>query len=148
MCINQSCFFPEFFDLPLWIAIRMFLVYYLMACCKVWIITSDATVCCPENSNPALHGTVSSTTVPDRFVVTVTSHWWYWKMTLCEAFSFLFVYEASSSKELHRKSGMWPKLKKNPKIPIFIRCLTLISLTQQKYKVDKFIACKMFEMYF
>lgn len=43
---------------------------------------------------------------------------------------------------------MWPKLKKNPKIPIFIRCLTLISLTQQKYKVDKFIACKMIEMYF
>lgn len=43
---------------------------------------------------------------------------------------------------------MWPKLKKNPEIPIFIRCLTLISLTQQKYKVDKFIACKMFEMYF
>lgn len=148
MCMNQSGFFPEFFDLPLLIAVSMFLVYYLMACFTVWITTSDATVCCPENSNPALHGTVSSTTVPDRFVVTVTSHWWYWKMTLFEAFSFLFVYEASSSKELHRKSGMWPKLKKNPKIPIFIRCLTLISLTQQKYKVDKFIACKMFEMYF
>lgn len=117
MCMNQSGFFPEFFDLPLLIAISMFLVYYLMACCKVWIITSDATVCCPENSNPALHGTVSSTTVPDRFVVTVTSHWWYWKMTSCEAFSFLFVYEASSSKELHRKSGMWPKMKKKSKNP-------------------------------
>lgn len=142
MCMNQSGFFPEFFDLPLLIAISMFLVYYLMACCKVWIITSDATVCCPENSNPALHGTVSSTTVPDRFVVTVTSHWWYWKITLCEAFSFLFVYEASSSKELHRKSGMWPKLKKNPKIPIFIRCLTLISLTQKNTKLINLLLVK------
>lgn len=35
MCMNQSIFFPEFFDLPLLIAISMFLVYYLMACCKV-----------------------------------------------------------------------------------------------------------------
>lgn len=33
--MNQSGFFPEFFDLPLLIAISMFLVYYLMACCKV-----------------------------------------------------------------------------------------------------------------
>lgn len=37
-------------------------------------LTSDATVCCPENSYSALHGTISFTTVPERLVVTVTSH--------------------------------------------------------------------------